>query len=125
MSTAEDRRTSMDRAFERLIVRMVCRFEADPKFADYRKDWFVEWEGRNRRGFELPDAHLPKARLARTDFTDAVLDRANLRGADLSNAKLVRTSLRDADLTDANLDGADLTDANLEGAIGLPAAALA
>lgn len=125
MPASKNHRTSMDRAFDSLIVRKVCKFEADPKFAEFRKGWFVEWEGRNRRGFELPDAHLPKARLARADFTDAVLDRANLRGADLSQARLVRTSLVGADLTGANLDGADLTDANLDGAIGLPAAATA
>ena len=123
MPATEGHRSSLDKALNALLIRIIVEYQADPFFADYRKDWFVEWEGCNRRGFELPDAHLPKARLARTDFTDAVLDRANLRGADLSNAKLVRTSLREADLTDANLEGADLTDANLEGAIGLPAAA--
>lgn len=120
MTPTKDRRSEMDRAFDRLVIRMICRFEANPRFADCRHAPIVDWEDGNRRGFELPDAHLPNAKLARADFTGAVLDRANLRGADLSNAKLTRASLIGADLTDANLENADLSGANLENAIGLP-----
>ena len=110
----------MDRILNDQIVRTICEFEADPKHAKYRNGWIVDWENGNRRGFELPDAYLPNAKLARADFTDAVLDRANLRGADLSDAKLVRASLVGADLTDAVLEGADLSGANLENTVGLP-----
>jgi len=120
MPTAENARSEMDRILNDQIVRTICEFEADPKQAKYRNGWIVDWEDGNRRGFELPDAHLSNAKLARADFTGAVLDRANLRGADLSNAKLTRTSLIGADLTDANLENADLSGANLENAIGLP-----
>lgn len=120
MPTAENARSEMDRILNDQIVRTICEFEADPKQAKYRNGWIVDWEDGNRRGFELPDAHLPNAKLARADFTGAVLDRANLRGADLSHAKLTRASLIGADLTGAIIKGADLTDANLENAIGLP-----
>lgn len=123
MPTADERRATFDKAMDKLLIKIVCRHEANPQLAKYRNGRVVDWEGGDCSGFELPEAHLANARLSRANFTDAVLDRANLRGANLSQAKLVRTSLVGADLTDANLDGADLTDANLEGAIGLPAGA--
>ena len=121
MPMSEVDQAVIDRAFQREFERIVSRYQANPRLAPYRKDKIVDWRGRNRRGFELPGAHLPNAKLARADFTDAVLDGANLRGADLSDAKLVRTSLVGADLTDANLEGANLNGADLKDAIGLPA----
>ena len=120
MAISEEERAAVDRALDREFIRIVCEYEADPQFAPYREGWFVDWEDGNRSGFELPKAHLPNAKLARADFTDAVLDGANLRGADLSDAKLVRASLVGADLTDAVLEGADFDGADLKDAIGLP-----
>lgn len=120
MPVADERRAAVDKAMDELFIKIVCRHQVNPRLAEYRKGRTVDWRGRDRSGFELPDAHLPNAKLARADFTGAVLDRANLRGADLSNAKLTRASLIGADLTDAIIKGADLTGANLENAIGLP-----
>lgn len=121
MATAEEKRTAVDRALEREFIRIICEYEADPELAPHREGWFVDWEDGDRSGFELPGAHLPNAKLARADFTDAILDGANLRGADLSDTKLVRASLVGADLTDAILEGADLDGADLKDAIGPPA----
>lgn len=123
MAANDEWRAAFDKAMDELFIKIICRYEANPRLAEYRVGRIVNWEGGDRTGFELPEAHLPNAKLACADFTDAVLDRANLRGADLSNAKLVRTSLVAADLTGANLEGADFTDADLADAIGLPAPA--
>lgn len=120
MPISEAEQAVIDRAFQREFDRIVSRYQSNPRLAPYRRDKIVDWRGRNRSGFELPGAHLPNAKLARADFTDAVLDGANLRGADLSDAKLVRASLVGADLTDAVLEGADFDGADLKDAIGLP-----
>jgi serine/threonine protein kinase, bacterial len=79
---------------------------------------------KGRRDFA--DLSLEKARMVRTDLSNATFHRANLRqanftgsiliGADFGRAGLARASLRDTNLTKAYLSNADLEEADLRGA---------
>jgi serine/threonine protein kinase, bacterial len=79
---------------------------------------------KGRRDFA--DLSLEKARMVKTDLSNATFHRANLRqanftgsiliGADFGRAGLVRASLRDTNLTKAYLSNADLEEADLRGA---------
>ncbi len=79
---------------------------------------------KGRRDFG--DLSLEKARMVKTDLSNATFHRANLRqanftgsilvAADFGRASLAKASLRDTNLTRAYLSNADLEDADLRGA---------
>ena len=87
---------------------------------------FLNVEGANLVGIDLPDAILPfanlrdaflgSANLRRAMLYEANLEHAYLGGAKLEDAYLARSNLTNALLYQANLRNADLQGANLRGA---------